>query len=187
MRARRAWVVVDMTNDFVASDGALTCGEAGQAIVAPLLLHLEQARDNDELIIFACDAHMGDDPEFSLWPVHCVAGTEGAALYGDVRAFYERYRGERVRYMPKTRYDAFFETPLAQWLQEDNVTEVVVAGVCTSICCYATASGAYYRRLSVLYDQQAMADLSDTAHQFAVQQMTAVLKARPWQASEYTL
>lgn len=176
----RAWIVVDMTHDFVAPDGALTCGEAGQQVVAPLIEHLARAQDQGDLIIFACDAHAPDDPEFALWPVHCVAGTQGAELYGDVRTFYEQHRGDRVRYLPKTRYDAFFETPLAQWLADESIGEVVVAGVCTSICCYATASGAYYRRLSVWYDAASMADLTQEAHGFAIRQMESVLKARPW-------
>jgi len=169
-----------MTHDFVAPDGALTCGEAGRKAVVSLVDHLDLARERKDLIVFACDAHTPDDPEFSLWPPHCVVGTQGAELYGEVREFYERYRSAQVRYMPKTRYDAFYETPLAQWLEAQRIEEVVVAGVCTSICCYATASGAYYRRLGVWYDADGMADLSEEAHKFAMHQMEAVLRARPW-------
>jgi len=175
----RAWLVVDMTVDFVADDGALTCGQPAQAAVAPLLVLLQAAREQGELIVFACDAHTPDDPEFALWPSHCVIGTPGASLYGDLRLFYEQYESERVRYLPKTRYDAFFDTPLAEWLEAADIDEVVVAGVCTSICCYATASGAYYRRLQVHFDAATMADLTPDAHAFAVQQMQSVLKARP--------
>lgn len=169
-----------MTVDFVADDGALTCGKAAQDAVAPILMQLRHARDRGELIVFACDAHTKEDPEFELWPVHCVEGTEGAELFGELRDFYEENRGDRVRYMPKTRYDAFYDTPLEQWLQSEGAREVVVMGVCTSICCYATASGAYYRRLRVLYDPEGMADLTPESHAFAMQQMQAVLKAHAW-------
>jgi len=170
-----------MTEDFVAADGALTCGKAAQDMVPRLVTQLEAAVRRDELIVFACDAHSPDDPEFALWPVHCVAGTPGAALFGRLRAFYETHRGTRVRYLPKTRYDAFFETELDDWLLAAGVDEVVITGVCTSICCYSTATGAYFRRYKVRYDPSLMADLTAAAHDFAMRQMAAVLEAHPLQ------
>ncbi len=173
----RALIVVDMLNDFVASDGTLSCGQSGQNAVGPIVNLLEESLQQGDLIVLACDTHAPDDPEFVLWPRHCVAGTWGAQLYGPVQTFYEKHAGALVRMMPKTRYDAFFETPLAGWLQDFGATEVIVAGVCTSICCYATASGAYYRRLQVLIRPDAMGDLTEEAHDFAVRHMQAVLKA----------
>lgn len=175
----RAWLVIDMTEDFVAPDGALTCGEAAQEMAPALVATLESAVRRDELIVFACDAHTPDDPEFELWPVHCVAGTPGAALFEPLRAFYETHRSSRVRFLPKTHYDAFFETELDDWLVAAGVEEVIITGVCTSICCYSTATGAYFRRYKVRYDPSLMADLTAAAHDFAVGQMAAVLKARP--------
>ncbi|KUO96303.1 cysteine hydrolase family protein [Ferroacidibacillus organovorans] len=175
---KRAWLVVDMVEDFVAEDGALTCGAPGQAAVLQLLPRLEDAYAKQELIVFACDAHAPDDQEFALWPVHCVRGTKGAQLYGPLQSFYELHRGERVVLLEKTTYDAFFATDLELLLRSHGVTDVVVAGVCTSICCYATASGAYYRRFAVHAVPDGMADLTSHAHAFAVEQMKNVLKAQ---------
>ncbi|KYP81893.1 cysteine hydrolase family protein [Ferroacidibacillus organovorans] len=174
---KRAWLVVDMVVDFIADEGALTCGAPGQAAVKSLLPHLENAYAKQDLILFACDAHEPDDPEFALWPVHCVRGTKGAQLYGSLRSFYESHEGERVVLLEKSTYDAFFETKLDSLLRRHGVTDVFVAGVCTSICCYATASGAYYRRYNVHAVADSMADLTPNAHAFAVEQMKNVLKA----------
>ncbi len=173
---QRALIVVDMSNDFIADDGVLTCGSAGQATVQPILQAVQAAYDHGDFIVFACDAHAIDDPEFALWTTHCVVGTYGAKLVADLQMFYENHKGDRVRYLPKTKYDAFFETDLAKWLHEQGIREVIVCGVCTSICCYATASGAYYRGYEVYIDPDLMADLTPEAHQFAIQHMQDVLK-----------
>lgn len=45
--------------------------------------------------------------------------------------------------MDKTEYDAFYETNLAQELKEKGVKEVCLTGVCTDICIFLTAYGAY--------------------------------------------
>lgn len=173
---KNAQLVIDMTRDFISPDGALTCGPMGVAIVSPLVRQLEQGLKDGDLIVFACDAHLPNDPEFSLWPPHCVVDTPGAELYGGLAEFYERHRGDRVRFLPKTKYDAFYHTPLDDWLRAADVRTVTVSGVCTSICCYATASGAYYRGYGISAHTNTMADLTDEAHQFAVAHMEAVLK-----------
>lgn len=175
---KRAYLVVDMTNDFIEEDGALTCGRAGQIIVQPILHALELAYEQKELIVFACDAHAVNDAEFALWPAHCVEGTSGAQLVSELHHFYEHHKGEHVRFLPKTKYDAFYDTALEQWLLDEEIREVVICGVCTSICCYATASGAYYRGYRVYIDPSLMADLTETAHEFALQHMQNVLKAQ---------
>ena len=178
MGMKRAWLVVDMTNDFIADDGALTCGKPGQVAVTSLIEQLQAAYQDGDLIVFANDAHTPDDAEFALWPVHAVAGTHGAALYGELQEFFAAHQGEHVRYLPKTKYDAFYLTDLEAQLRDAGVEEVVVAGVCTSICCYATASGAYYRGFNVRFVPEGMADLTDEAHDFAIRQMQNVLKAQ---------
>ncbi len=175
---KRALVVVDMLNDFIDPEGALSCGPSGLAAVGPVLSLLRTGLARGDLIVFACDAHTPDDPEFDLWPRHCVTGTDGARLYGPLREFYEQYRSERVRYLAKSTYDAFYATELEKWLRDNSVQEVMVAGVCTSICCYATASGAYYRRFGVVVDPRTMADLTPEAHDFAIGHMQNVLRAR---------
>lgn len=173
-----ALLVVDMTRDFIAPGGALSCGEPGLAIVPAVLGLAEKTLADGGLVIFANDAHRPNDPEFALWPRHCVAGTPGAELYGELKSFFDARQGDRMRLLPKTKYDAFYATPLDDWLRAEGVRTVAVAGVCTSICCYSTAAGAYFRGYGVVAHPGAMADLSPEAHRFAVDHMQTVLKAR---------
>lgn len=172
-----------MTRDFIAPDGALSCGESGLAIVPAVLDLAKKSLANGDLVIFASDAHQPNDPEFSLWPRHCVAGTPGAQLYGELKSFYDAHQGDRVRTLPKTKYDAFYATPLDDWLRAEGVQTVEIAGVCTSICCYSTAAAAYFRGYRIIAHPAAMADLSSEAHRFAVDHMQNVLKARIEQAN----
>jgi len=67
---------VDTQADFMRADGALYVPGA-EAIVPNLKRLMDCARENDVPVISSADAHMPDDPEFKIWPAHCVAGTPG--------------------------------------------------------------------------------------------------------------
>lgn len=76
----------------------------------------------------------------------------------------------------KTQYDAFFETELQDRLDEKKVSQVVVCGVMTHLCCETTARSAFMRGFDVFftidgtatYNQKFhMAALNNLAHGFA--------------------
>lgn len=51
----------------------------------------------------------------------------------------------------KTQYDAFYQTDLAVHLGEQNVTQIVVAGVMTHLCCETTARSAFVQGFDVFF------------------------------------
>jgi nicotinamidase/pyrazinamidase len=66
----------DTQIDFMLPAGALYVPGAEQLI--PVLARLiEGARERGVPVISSVDAHRENDPEFSAWPAHCVAGTLG--------------------------------------------------------------------------------------------------------------
>ena len=69
---------VDVQNDFCPG-GALAVTE-GDQVIAPLSALNEYTRENGGIVIATGDQHPAETPHFDKWPVHCVAGTEGAAL-----------------------------------------------------------------------------------------------------------
>lgn len=73
---------VDVQNDFCPG-GALAVTEGNQ-VVAPLNELNEFTRLNGGAVVFTGDQHPTTTPHFDTWPVHCVAGTEGAALRDDL-------------------------------------------------------------------------------------------------------
>lgn len=176
--AKKALVVVDYNNDFVHADGALTCGEAGQRLDGFIAEKVRRFYEQGDVVVVVNDNHRPDDEEFALWPIHCVAGTWGSETYGETGKAVAELRGKpRVYELPKTKYDAFYGTELADILQKEGVEEVYVVGVCTSICVAATVQGGYFRgyRMKVLRD--GVADLSEEAHRFMLGHMANIYKA----------
>ena len=53
--------------------------------------------------------------------------------------------------LPKTQYDAFYATPLEAELRRRQVTQVVVSGVMTHLCCETTARAAFVRGFRVFF------------------------------------
>ena len=51
----------------------------------------------------------------------------------------------------KTQYDAFYETNLEAYLREKGVTQVVISGVMTHLCCETSARSAFVRGFDVFF------------------------------------
>ncbi|MGD9496996.1 MAG: cysteine hydrolase family protein, partial [Armatimonadota bacterium] len=119
----KAFIIVDMLNDFVREDGALTCGDRVRQIVEPIRQRLEEARSAGEVVIYMCDAHRPDDPEFQQFPPHAVQGTEGAQVIAELAPRPTEY------VLPKRRYSAFHSSQLLLVLLERGVREIELCGV----------------------------------------------------------
>lgn len=70
---------VDVQNDFCPG-GSLAVTE-GDAVVAPLNELNTFTRAQAGTVVFTGDQHPETTPHFEKWPVHCIAGTDGAALH----------------------------------------------------------------------------------------------------------
>jgi nicotinamidase/pyrazinamidase len=76
MKAEMVFLDVDTQVDFMLPAGRLYVPGAEQLI--PNLARLMRwARAHNIIILSTADAHALDDPEFALWPPHCVVGTPG--------------------------------------------------------------------------------------------------------------
>jgi bifunctional isochorismate lyase/aryl carrier protein len=51
----------------------------------------------------------------------------------------------------KSQYDAFYQTPLEEMLRGKGVTQVVLCGVMTHLCCESTARSAFMRGFEVFF------------------------------------
>jgi len=78
--------------------------------------------------------------------------------------------------LQKTQYDAFYDTQLDELLENRGVTQVVICGVMTHLCCETTARSAFMRGLEVFFPVDGtatynrkfhMATLSTLTHGFA--------------------
>ncbi|WP_026573576.1 cysteine hydrolase family protein [Bacillus sp. UNC438CL73TsuS30] len=170
--SKRALINIDYTNDFVAENGALTCGEPGQAIEEEIIALTKEFIVNDDYVVFAIDVHdKGDEfhPETKLFPPHNLRGTDGRHLFGGLQTVYEENKlHDHVAFMDKTRYSAFAGTDLEIKLRERGITEVHLVGVCTDICVLHTAVDAYNKGFKIVVYKEAVASFNQKGHEWAL-------------------
>ena len=165
-----ALLVTDMLNDFV-DKGATLEVPAARTIIQPIRKEIDKARKDHIPIIYCCDAHKDNDPEFKLWPRHAVKGTEGAVIIKELKPHKEDY------VVSKTNYSCFYKTTLDKLLNKLGITHLILTGVVTNICILYTTAEAYMRGYKVTIPKNCVAALTKNEHQFALQQMRRIFNA----------
>lgn len=182
MEKKRALINVDYTIDFVAADGALTCGVPGQALEARMTEITKEFIDNGDYVVFAIDVHKENDPfhpETKLFPPHNLEGTVGRKLYGELEELYQANKhAAHVYWMDKTRYSAFAGTNLELQLRARGITELHLVGVCTDICVLHTAVDAYNKGYDIVIHEDAVASFDPEGHAWALRHFKGTLGAK---------
>ena len=82
-----ALIVVDMQNDFAHADGSLYVRGA-ESVIASVNAQIVRALAAGAHVVYTRDWHPESTPHFEkdggIWPVHCVAGSWGAAYHDRV-------------------------------------------------------------------------------------------------------
>ncbi|KRK47593.1 isochorismatase family protein [Secundilactobacillus kimchicus] len=179
--ASDALLIIDYTNDFVADDGALTCGQSGQVLMEPIIDLANQFQQTNQWVILPTDVHQPNDPyhpETKLFPPHNVRNTWGRAFYGDLQPWYDVHQDDARVYMyDKTRYSAFAGTDLDLRMRERHVDTLHLTGVCTDICVLHTAVDAYNLNYNLVIHRQAVAALTAAGQDWALDHFEHVLGA----------
>ncbi|HYL72808.1 MAG TPA: isochorismatase family protein [Bryobacteraceae bacterium] len=122
---------IDTQIDFVYPAGALYVPGAEKIVAA-----VSELNRRSPLVISTMDAHSEDDPEFHIYPHHCVAGTVGqkkpASTLLDKR---------HQLILEKQKLDCFSNPRLTPLLVELGGDRYVVYGVVTEICVRFAAFG----------------------------------------------
>jgi len=168
----QALLVIDMLNDFTLPGAPLEVAQ-NRAILPVLRARIDAARTEQIPVIYVCDAHTADDPDFSKmsWPPHAVAGTRGAEIVAELAPV----EGDTI--VTKKTYSSFFETELEKVLRELRVDELVVTGCVSNICIMAAVSDAALRGYRVRVPVDSVASIDDADGEFAFRQMAAVYGA----------
>jgi nicotinamidase/pyrazinamidase len=150
-----ALIVVDVQNDFCPG-GALPVPHGDQVVPAiNQVLAL-----TDWLTVATRDWHPQDHcsftPQGGIWPVHCVAGTRGAALHPEVHAMKIRRIISKATTKEAEAYSGFQGTELAGILKEQGIRRVFVCGLATDYCVRATALDARKAGLEVVVLEDAI-------------------------------
>lgn len=147
---RTALIVVDVQNDFADPAGSLAVA-GGDTIVPYVNRQIAAAVTAGAFIAYTQDWHPPSTPHFAKdggrWPVHCVAGTWGAAFHPELDSGAgpavrkgvdgeDGYSGFMVR---DPSGDGVAPTDLARLLAAHGIRRVVVCGLATDYCVRATA------------------------------------------------
>jgi nicotinamidase/pyrazinamidase len=151
-----ALLIVDFQNDFTPG-GALGV-EGGDEIAGRLNELAADARF--ELVVATRDWHPPDHGSFreqgGIWPVHCVAGTEGAELHPAL----DRARVDVVVDKGQDRsadgYSGFEATLLEELLRARGVDHVTIGGIATDYCVKNTALDALRLGFGVSVERDAV-------------------------------
>lgn len=146
-------MIIDVQNDF-CEGGSLAC--AGGAQVAKSITdYLKVNKSSYDFVIASRDWHdanndngghfaaTGTDPDWvNSWPVHCVAGSNGAEYHPNLDASLIDIHVEKGQGKPA--YSLFEGTdpdgkPISEILKDLQITSVDVCGIATDYCVLASA------------------------------------------------
>jgi nicotinamidase/pyrazinamidase len=140
-----AVLIVDVQNDFCPG-GALAVEQGDQVI--PVLNRIADRAAARGLPVYASrDWHPIDSTHFvthgGTWPVHCVAGTEGARLSSSLRLPSSAHIVTKGTGKDESGYSAFDgrvagRGTLAADLDARGVTRLIVGGLATDYCVRAS-------------------------------------------------
>jgi len=125
---------IDTQIDFMYPAGALYVPGAERILAA-----VAELNRRAPLVISTMCAHTEDDPEFRMYPHHCVVGTAGQLKPAVTTV--EKSVPARQVILEKQELDCFSNPRLVPLLQEIAADRAVVYGVVTEICVQLAAFG----------------------------------------------
>jgi len=151
---RTVFFDVDTQIDFMFPAGALYVPGA-ETIVDRVAALNRYAMSHGIPLISTMDAHAENDPEFEMYPHHCVAGTLGqrkpAATLVD------------QHFVEKQKLDCFTSPKLPGLLKELGAERYVLYGVVTEICVKLAGQGLMKTGARVEIVEDAARSLSEAA------------------------
>ena len=177
---------VDVQVDFMLPGGKLYVPGA-EKLIPNIQRLVDAARRNEALLISSGDQHPPDDPEFKVFPPHCIRGTRGAEVVPEGLA--QRIctvPNDPKFQLPKNLLDYqqifiekqtldVFENPQTSKILKlvSSDAEFLVFGVVTEYCVRCAAKGlrASGRRVSLITD--AIEQLDPAAGSKTISELTA--------------
>lgn len=169
--ARTALVVIDMQNDFVQRGGSLLVPDA-EATIPAIRRLLELARLNRMRVVYGQDTHHRGDPEWEMWPEHCLEGSWGWEIIAELAP------GVDDTVLRKVRYDAFFGTSLDHLLRLWGVDTLIICGTVANIGVQYTAASAALRWYHVVIPRDAISALEPFDLEASLRQTAFVFAGR---------
>ena len=143
--SQSALLVLDMQSYFLDAASHAYIPSAG-AILNGILQLIDAYFDHQLPIFFSQHINSTDDAGMmSVWWKDLI--TLKHPLQGIIPEI-DQSLGTLIQ---KSQYDAFHQTPMEEMLHEKVVTQVVLCGVMTHLCCETTARSAFMRGFEVFF------------------------------------
>jgi nicotinamidase-related amidase len=145
------------THDWTPEDGRtavlfIDLQEYFRGIIEPILDNIVRlisvTREKHIPLIFTQHGHASRSDHGMLgrwWADLIIEGSAEASLIPELKVGKEEY------IIPKNTYSAFHETDLEKKLSSLKVTDLVIGGVMTNLCCETTARDAFVRNFRVFF------------------------------------
>jgi len=144
LRPGDALVIVDVQNDFLPG-GSLPVPE-GDLVIPALNKAIFLFREDSLPIVASRDWHPENHCSFQSqggpWPVHCVAGSEGAGFPPTLDLPCSAVIVSKGTEPGHEAYSAFDQTGLAETLRKMGVKRLVTGGLATDYCVLHTVQDA---------------------------------------------
>jgi ureidoacrylate peracid hydrolase len=156
-----ALLIIDMQNYFVAESGGMFV-PATHEILDNIKALQKAFRDIRQPVIFTSHSHYSPELDGGnltwWWDGYCRAGSPDADIYDDIKPL----EGEKI--VHKHRYSGFEGTDLQITLHSLGITDLVITGTMTNLCCETTARDAFNTDYRVQFVCDAVATSNDDLH-----------------------
>ena len=167
-----AVIVIDMLRGFLEEGHPLYCGLGARTIIPRVAALLAREEKKGSAIFFIADCHGPDDPEFNVFPPHCMMGSAEAEVIPEL------YHYAASTTITKQRYSGFFETTLETTLKKIKPDKLIICGVCTDICVMHTVADARNRDYAVEVPADCVASFDEEENRWALKHMERILGAK---------
>jgi len=121
--------------------------------LVPKIVSFLRSLGEDDMVVFASDAHAENDPEFRRFPPHCIRGTKQAEVRRELIDAAET-AGAKIEFVEKQAFTAFLNPRMEKIVRDAATDEWVVIGCVTDCCIEANVADLVQRgkRATVLRD-----------------------------------
>jgi ureidoacrylate peracid hydrolase len=164
-----AFLVVDMTNDFLLEGAPMECPQ-GRDLIPRLKSVADACREAGIPVIYTTHVHRADGSDMGRMadtlthlvddahrPVGLVAGTPGVEVHPELAPHADEPLIE------KHRFSSFYDSDLQTILRVKDIETLIIGGVATNGCCESTTREASFRDYKVIFlsDGNATFDMPD--------------------------